>query len=156
MDPVSAVGIASAAAQFISFAAGILSTAAEIRQSASGRTVHEAHLDALSRNLIELIANLDGKLYDIRSSRNLSPNEEMVKRLGDSCDTIAADLQAAINQIKKPVLGRGHGLKKWTSFQQALRSLWNKNKIESLRQQLESLSQQLIISLLLALKYVYL
>ncbi|RSL94862.1 hypothetical protein CDV31_014150 [Fusarium ambrosium] len=59
MDPVSAVGIASASAQFITFASHVISTTAEIYDSANDTAESISNLDAVYSQLQKLCQNLN-------------------------------------------------------------------------------------------------
>ncbi|RSL52399.1 hypothetical protein CEP53_008087 [Fusarium sp. AF-6] len=59
MDPVSAVGIASASAQFITFASQVISTTAEIYDSENDTSESISNLDAVCSQLQKLCQNLN-------------------------------------------------------------------------------------------------
>ena len=66
---------------------------------------------------------------------------------------IAGDDSSALGGAMNKVKAQTHR-RKWSSFQQALRYVWNEDKVNNLSNRLQALRQELCVHLLVVLRYV--
>lgn len=76
-----------------------------------------------------------------------SANDTALRELCQSCNIVAKKLLSALNKVK--VQGKQQ---KWKSFRKALRSVWSKEDISSLEQQLARLRDELNLRVVVDLR----
>lgn len=129
MDPVTALGIAAATVQFISFAGDVISKSREIYSSADGTLLAQNELDTITKSLRSLCAPLRQWDPATEMQRRANPTELRLKDLCRGCVKVADELEKALEKLK--VHGAHH--RKWKSFRQALNSVKSDDEIERLR-----------------------
>ncbi|KAE8453239.1 hypothetical protein EG329_011306 [Mollisiaceae sp. DMI_Dod_QoI] len=137
MDPLTAVGLASNILQFVSFASDLFSGTQKLYGSNAGATAEHVELESLTRNLRKLAEN--AKLPETYESIHLSKDEETLKNLSEQCMEVSNELLSVLDGLK--VKGDDHRV--WASFSQALKSIWKKEEIDSLRNRLDRIGAQL-------------
>jgi hypothetical protein len=150
MDPVTALGIAAATVQFISFAGDVISKSREIYLSADGTSITQNELDTIAKSLRSLCAPF--RRWDPAGGmqRRANPTELKLKDLCKGCVRVADDLENALEKLK--VHGAHH--RKWKSFRQALSSVRSDDEIERLRTSLGQYRAQIDTTLLFILRCV--
>ncbi|KAF3928117.1 hypothetical protein AA313_de0203723 [Arthrobotrys entomopaga] len=143
LDPLSALGIAAAVVQFVDFSTKLISKGKEIYKSADGVTITHAEQSALSSRLAQLTRALAESINPFTTRNAPTPAEAALREVTLECMQFAEDFNDAINQLQ--VIG---GNRVWKSFRQALKSVWNKDKIEQQLVKQDRLRQQVIIHLL--------
>lgn len=136
MDPVTAIGIAGAVVQFVSFAHKLVSETREIHASAQSRSGHVATIDEIYTSLLRLNSQL-------QVSSTLNPNELesdgiikhvlAIRGLSQSCERDCAKLL----EIAQKLRGKGETGGKLQSFRVALKTLWKSSEIEELEERLQ-------------------
>jgi hypothetical protein len=145
-DPLTALSLASNILQLISFASDLISKGHEIYKSVDGKLVEHLELEAVTRSLRDLSRSLiESKLGD--STKKLSHTDEQLLVLSRHCNVLAGELIDAIQRLKV-----GEKKTAWNSFRQALRSVWNEEKIERLSDRLENYRRQIDTTLLISLR----
>jgi hypothetical protein len=150
MDPVTALGVAAATVQFISFAGDVISKSRELYLSADGTLVTQTELDTIAKSLVRLCAPI--KHWDpARGKRwRLNSTELELKGICQGCVREAESLQRGIEKLK--IQGSHH--RKWKSFRQALNSINSEREIEQLSTRLDRYRAQLDTTLLFILRSV--
>lgn len=96
MDPLSALGLASAILQIIDFSSKLVSGAAEVYSSASGTTVKFEDSDKSIESLRSLTRRLDVNI----TGGPLSSEERSLLETKHGCEQLSRDIQAIINSTK--------------------------------------------------------
>lgn len=144
MDPLTALGLASNVIQIISFISHLVSKSREIYKSADGELVEQLELQTIAKSLQDLSADLPSQLG---RQKSLSKTEKQLRDLSGCCNEVSIELIGAIQQLKA---GGNH--KKWSSFRQALNSIWEEDRINALSKRLERYRSQLDTTLLVSLR----
>src|ERR1700712_5369545 len=134
MDPVTALGAASAAVQLLDFVAKLLSTSIAIYKSKTDSVgAHEdlltitQSLKTLNEDVISKAAPGE-KLDDEEEIENHEADQtDAIQQLCVSCNEVAAELIGALNKLQK---GSGRS---WKSFLLALKTVWSDSEVNSLQ-----------------------
>lgn len=150
-DPASAIGLAASLVQFLAFASGLLKTSKQIYRSVDGSTDATAKFDIITRSLQELTNEIisEEQNFDLGmgSTRNGTVAEKELLQLSHRCKEVTAELLSALKSLKGKK-GIGH----WKSFWQALRFVWNENKINALAPKMEQYRRQIDTALLMSIR----
>lgn len=153
MDPASAIGLASSVVQLIDFTTKLIGKGNEIYKK--GSLPEHVELQEINEEFKKLSRNLTGSLkpdYYLPDALNqnapkLSPEEEALEKIANQCDEVAQDFIDLLNRLKSTG-GR------WRSFLVALKTVWTKEDIEKLQSKLKMYESQLVVNLLVVLRYV--
>ncbi|RDL30687.1 uncharacterized protein BP5553_10032 [Venustampulla echinocandica] len=137
MDPMSALGLAANIFQFIDFGTRLLSGTLEVYHSTTGASSENIEIEEISERLSIFSDELSTNPAS-RSSRDLA-----VAKFAGRCKVVSDELLEVVTELKV-VDGPN---RKWRSFRKALKTLWNKEKIQSLQNRLETVRQQLTLEL---------
>lgn len=160
MDPVSAVGVAAAAMQFLDFGLRLLSTSYDIYKSPSGRTAKQVTLSTIVDDLTDLL----DQTKDTTSAgyAYTSPAEEQLLRLSKECKALVAPLHEALGRLRKagpteftfeePQSGKEKSIRK--TLRAALKSVWEESEIDETIGKLDKMKRRMMTATLLALWYV--
>lgn len=149
LDPGSALGVASNIFQVIDFSARLISKGNQYYKSADGQLVEHAELSSMSRRLVELNSGLDQSLGAFNGRRQLSAEEEALRAVANECKNAAESFLATLRQFE---VSGNH--REWKSFRKAFKTVWGKEKMQEMLLRLEDQKHQLIIHLLVVMKYV--
>ena len=144
MDPLSALSVAASAVQFVDFSSRLVAGSLELHNSATGQLEEHIDLEHVTKNLDKLTTDL----YCSLSLDTLTENEQRLHELCRNCHGTAIELSKALDKLKAQ---RGS---KWESVVKALRSIWSREKIETLRERLDKHRQELILLILVMLRPV--
>ncbi|KAJ5015458.1 hypothetical protein K4K57_013124 [Colletotrichum sp. SAR 10_99] len=133
MDPVSAIGLASAVLSFIDFGTKIISGTQQIYDATSGAKQDNLTLEVVVRDLNELSTKLSGP-----DPENRTESDKDLCELAAECKRLAEDLKQLLDRIKPKVKGS-----KWHSFVSALKNERFAGEKEELRVRLEGCRGQL-------------
>lgn len=151
LDPLTALGLASNIVQLITFTGSIISKSNEIANSAQGGTVENLELEAITANLQTLSSQIitPRPHHDEggRESASVRQATTQLRELCEGCSEISQELLEVIRQI-----GGRKRSKNWSSFRQALLSVWKEKKIEALSKRLERYRRQIDTALLVSLR----
>jgi hypothetical protein len=129
LDPVSAIGLASSVIQIVDFSCKLVSKTREYRTSADGALIEHKELRAAANRLSALSKAIHGPLAKCRSLRKPTNVDIALGDIAGECLDQASELTQALQglQIDGP---RIDDRNMWKSFRQALKAIWNKEKIE--------------------------
>lgn len=148
LEPISALSVAAAVVQFAEFCSKLISKGNQYHRSTDGALVEHTELTAAAASLVNLTKDLDGSLKLIRQPGKISSEEESLKAVLEDCRKIASEFVAVLDTFKVPAVH-----KRWKSFRQAFKTMWNKDKIEEMLRRLNVAREQLVIHLLVVLRY---
>ena len=144
MDPVSALGVAAAVAQFLQFAGSLVSESQQLYKE--GALVDHIECENATKRLEGLVREVRGSLSDLDSLGKLSEDAQALMVICVRCNKLSEDLIAQLGELR--VEGKH---RRWSSFRQALKSVCSKDKIEGITAKLASckveLNQHLIVSI---------
>ena len=132
-EALAALGVASNIVQLIGFTSSLISTGSELYKSSDGELVEHTELEAIANHLQTLNRQIiwEPKLDAQRRRQSLTKSERQLKELCESCNEVAGELLTGIRELRS-----GGDNKIWRSFQQALTSVWNRDKIRNLTERL--------------------
>ena len=140
MDPSTGLGIASGIVQFVDFSWRLLHEFQDLYKSGTGMTADNDVIEIIARDL----ALHNNELLVPSFPSNLP---EPFFRLASRCKAVADELLRVLDEIK---VKNPH--KKWTTFVQALRSVWKKERVTNLLERMERLRGQMHFSIQLMLR----
>jgi hypothetical protein len=147
MDPLTALSVAGNVVQFIQFGCQIISKEQQIYRSASGSLTENVDIETVANDFRSLSTRLKQSSNSLHGSR-VTADEKALHEMCDKCIDIADDLIAHLDQLK--VKGDHH--RKWKSFRQALKSVWNERELDSIVDRLSMFRQELEMHILVSLK----
>ena len=137
-DPFTAISLAGNIAQFIDFSCKLFSASKSIYTSKSGLSNDGEDLHTLTANL----QSISGKLKPVPLQSPKSNVSDELQDLALRCDNIATELLTVLNKL---ALRDKHS--RWDSFYAALKTTWNKGKIDEMSKRLDSYRLQLVLEL---------
>jgi predicted nuclease with TOPRIM domain len=146
LEPLTAIGLAGTLIQFVDFSSKIVSKASAIYASADGALPENQDAETVAQSL----QVLDAKIRAGLATSSGTKSEEALKELCGECDSVAQELLKALEKLK--IYDRKT---KWKSMRQALKSVSSKGKIDDISKRLENLRDQLSLSFLVELRYVW-
>jgi Fungal N-terminal domain of STAND proteins len=142
MDPVSALGVASATVQFLDYASKLLAGTIKVYKSSDDTTGANKDLKAIAENL----HSLNQRVIISKPLKATSPTTEFdgaeIEQLCIACNQVAVELIEAIEKLQK----RDGSL--WASFRIALKTMWSEGEINSLQQRVDGYRQQISLHIL--------
>lgn len=148
LDPVSAVGLASSVIQIVDFSCKLVSKTREYRTSADGALIEHKELRAAADRLSALSKAIHGPLAKCRSLRKPTNVDLALGDIAGECLDQASELAQALQELQID-----DSRNTWKSFRQALKAIWNKEKIEQIRRRLDTLREHVVIHLLVSIRY---
>jgi len=146
MDPFSALSISAAAVQFDEFACKIVCKSKELYKSADGVTCDIRDTETVTTRLRDLSKDLKASVPPATNK-----GHERLRKICEDCEKVSRTLCDRISSIR---VSSGHSNRKWKSFRQALKFVWNKSELDSMAHRLTSLRVELDTQMLVLLKYV--
>ena len=111
-------------------------------------------LERVAQNLAEMNSELMRSQISMPNGfMSLSLAERQLKNLCEECDVVSRESLAKLDTLKIRSRSR---YKRWDSFRQALKGMWNEGELRALEKRLESIRPQLDTNLLICLRYVIL
>jgi uncharacterized protein YukE len=135
MDPVSALGAASAAIQFFDFVSKLLTKSFEVYASSSELTGEHEDLQIITENLTSYNQALISAAGGVGNAE--------ISSLCQSCNQVTENLMDVLKKLQK---------KKWTHWENfciVLRTIWSEREITSLRERVNGYRQQISFQILL-------
>lgn len=137
MDPVTAISLAGAVVQFVSFAYKLVAKTREIHESASGQSENVATVEEIYTCLLRFSSQLqassaEGPKLDLTESHGVARHVFAINELCRSCEKDCQKLLVMARQLQGKG-GAGHRLQ---SFRAALKTLWKSSEIEELEERL--------------------
>ncbi|KAI3336812.1 hypothetical protein HD806DRAFT_19017 [Xylariaceae sp. AK1471] len=163
MDPFNALSIAASIVQFVNFTLDVLRDCREIRQA--GQPLTFEAFEQTTNDLIKLTSILKSQA---RLSKNptspLAEHEKALDSLVVECSSIAQELANALKSLKPKKIDHaeaearaqaGKNVKHhgpiWTSFLQALKTIWKADYIDGLKSRLNIYREELVMRILACL-----
>lgn len=149
MDPVSALGVASAVFQFVDFSGSLISSTYRIHKSGSRDSALDKDVKTITTKLQSLN---DGLRRGIDQSGKGQRSQTLVQinSLCTDCSAVADELIAVTDK-----LSRQGKQDLWDSFRLALRTRWSQEKVDNLQKRLDSFREQISMHLLVVIRYVH-
>jgi hypothetical protein len=144
LDPLTALGLASNIVQLITFTSDLVAKGRDIYQSTDGALVENLELEAITKSLRELSIEV---VPPVSRGFPLTKVEGQLQQLCEGCQNVADELLKVIQKLKTQGPHKG-----WTSFRQALNSVWREDEIQALSIRLERYRRQIDTTLLLSLR----
>ncbi|KAF7940040.1 uncharacterized protein EAE98_000167 [Botrytis deweyae] len=151
MDPITALGVAAAVIQFIDYSTGIALKGREIYKS--GELGANVKLGEATNRLQNLVEPLRSSLHSgIQNAPSPSPADadRALKDICTKCIDLSEELRGLLGSLKLNLSVKHPRL---ASFQQAVRAVWNEEKIQGLKSRLGDLRSNLETHVLVDLRY---
>lgn len=142
MDPLSAIGLASAIVAFVDFSWNLVTGTWEVYHSLDGVTAENARLEDAAHGLESLTQALKADI-PVKTKA-----EENIQGLAKDCEAYAKELKDLLNEMK--ITGRKFWLGK--SLIAKLKSHRNKDKVDRLKCQLQEFRAQIQLNLTVILR----
>jgi hypothetical protein len=133
MDPLSAIGLASAIIQFVDFGSKILVTGYETYHSVHGTINDNIELESLTRSLYKFQEQLT------ISPKQLGHSDPELQKLAQESSNIAGDLLQLLESFKVKEQGL---IRTWGVLRESCRAAWKKDEIAKKEKLLNSISSQ--------------
>lgn len=144
MDPLSAIGLASAIVQFVDFGSRIAHDAKCIYKSTTGVTVENENIEFT----IEQLQTISGMLKQRIPSSPLYFLDEPLISLAKRCETLSNELLELLKAVKAKSPSS-----KWASFLAAVKAELQKEERNGVIARLQECRQQLEVHLLVTARY---
>jgi hypothetical protein len=132
MDPLSAVGLAGAIVQFVSFSREVVSLGKEIYKSPSGTRQESIEIGTMLQDLSELHTSFR------HHQHGTLENSSTLSSLVDQCEPIYAELQKILGSLE------AHGSNpKWSSLRAAVKVVWKEKEMNDMEKRLRRLQRQI-------------
>ncbi|KUJ18696.1 uncharacterized protein LY89DRAFT_774731 [Mollisia scopiformis] len=142
LDPLTALGLASNIVQTVQFTSDLISKSREYH--VDGSLVKQLELEAITVNLRTLSQDL---VVPGSGGVRAAKTERQLRELCIGCQEVSDELLVTVQSLKV----RGfHNT--WTSFRQALKSVWKEEKIKTLEERLERYRRQIDTTLLISIR----
>ncbi|KAH6856112.1 hypothetical protein B0I37DRAFT_351213 [Chaetomium sp. MPI-CAGE-AT-0009] len=143
MDPLSALSVAAAVAQFAEFGYKLLKNTHEIYQSSSGQNAKTIDITTVSKDLRTLAEDMDQRIGDIQG-----PSAVIFRRLCQECRSVYDQLAAILEAVRRNASGSNKLSVAAASFTSAVRLASKTGQIEELASRLGEVRQQMTVALL--------
>jgi hypothetical protein len=149
MDPISALGVAAAAVQFADYSGTVVKRLIDVyRFIDSGGSIEEFQvLKGDADKLLTLNQRLKGSLDRNKLRRPRTATEDDLLTIANECIDIGSKLSESLRELDVE-----KGRSKLETLRTAIKAVANKQKLESLRQRLAGLQQQLMSFILLSFR----
>jgi hypothetical protein len=143
LDPLSALSVGSNVIQLIDFMTKLVSKSQQLYTSVDGALFENQDLEATTERLVALNKVTDA--LPRTSHKRRRQFDEAVKASSAEADK----LLGVLHKLKvRPIDGR------WKSFQQAINSVWNQEKIDELSGRLQRHREEIIMHMLVSIRFV--
>ncbi|PVH99430.1 hypothetical protein DM02DRAFT_629355 [Periconia macrospinosa] len=149
MDPLTAVGLASNVVQFVDFACKVTTEGVKIYRGAGKKGEWDEHdtLESLTESLQEHNKALQGSINGQHQPQStLSQTDRELLRMCEECQSMTVRFLSALRRL------RSSRVTVWSSFTDALKTVWSEGDISKMRQTLESYRQQITLYLLASVR----
>lgn len=147
MDPLTVLSVAGNIVQFIQFGCQIVSKGQQIYRSTTGSLTENVDIETVANDFRALSTQLKQSSNSFYGS-SVTADEKALHEMCDKCTDISNNLIAHLEQLK--VKGDHH--RKWKSFRQALKSVWNEKELDRIAERLLMFRQELETRILVSLK----
>ena len=133
LEAFAAVSLTGNIIQFLNFSCSLLNKTRDIHRAASGLPIEHLELDTISQDLTTLSANIKTELH----------SDPILATLANRCGILSTELLAAVKELHN-VHTTFRSLR-WKSFRQALKSIWEKDRIAEMQSRLNNLRDQVMV-----------
>lgn len=147
MEPFSALAVATSAVQFIDFTAKVLSQTHTLRNSSTGQSEDHRNLESVTKSLKQISASLSSNAGNTDGASVQSQDDKDLQMLCQNCQTISIQLLDCLKRLKVE-----NGSTCWSTFRQALQTIWSREELDALEKNLDRCRQQLMICILVSLR----
>lgn len=145
MDPISAVGLASAVVQFVQFASTLVRGTHEIYKSSEGVSQGSLELDQIYSRLFGLSSHLAGRTDSSRSDAQTllgskSPEDDL-NQLASTCEAACADLLRLVEKLR---VSDGK-IRLCRSFKAAMKEVLKQTELRKLQQRIDRLKFDMML-----------
>lgn len=145
LDPLSAIGLASAIVQFVDFSGRLISETREIYGAGKGLLKQNQELEEITQDLKKFCQDLTPDQPEQAPAP--SDDEVVLQEISKTCKDIAVELLLVLDKLKAK--GR---YEKFESFKKALRSALKREKIEEIKARIDRAQAQLHLRLIALVK----
>jgi hypothetical protein len=145
LDALSAVSLAATIIQFVDFSSKIVSKGYHLYESADGVLSENARLGYVIADL----KSLNTRLQKHEKLGCLTKEEQALEDLSSQCSIIAKELLERLDKLNVEANTKN---RKWKSFRQALKSVWNKKALDEMAATLSEYRNQIELHILLSLR----
>lgn len=153
MEALAALGLAANIVQFIQFTSNLISYASEAYSSASGATTTTINLEKVYGRLSAFSLNLQGsESTDVGFLLNSQaiPYQQSFQNRADTAALVdlGKECEATCNQLletTRNLRAKDGRWRRFQSFQTALKTVWNQNKIDDLQKRLDRYQGLLVL-----------
>jgi hypothetical protein len=150
LDPLSALSVAASVVQFVDFASKIICKGKEVYASTDGVLQENMQNETVTARLLEMTKRLKKPLVQVgSSSEEERAQHRRLHEICKECSEISKELLQHLGDLKVP---KGSEHRRWKSFRQALKSVWEKQAIDSMAKRLEGLRTELHTHILVVLR----
>jgi hypothetical protein len=136
VEAFAAISLAGNITQFIDFTSKLIIQSLRLYKSDSGVLAENVELQAVAEDLKRLSGSLTVRFLAT------SEADEGIIALARSCRAESDKLLSALERLKAQP-----GNRKWQSFLQALKHIWEKERVEEFQKNMERFQTQLILHL---------
>lgn len=133
--------------QFLDFASKIVSKGREIYNSSSGTLLPNDELEMVANDFPVINKRLKMSIPPASKITTLSTDEQALGAVAEKCTAIGQELLDALERLNLPGKKR-----KWQSLYQALKTVWNQDKIDGISTRLSLFRDELELHLLVSMK----
>lgn len=148
MEPLSALGVATAVVQFLDFAGKVVAGTYEIYTAKPGAA--GTSLEDVTSSLLRVNGDLK-KAISSPAALNLSQTDKDIVSLGKRCEDLGTRLISTLAKIHINASSSKCG-KLFSSFKAALLTVWKQSEVEALCRDLEGHRSQISLLILVALR----
>ena len=153
LDPLTAIGLASAIVQFVAYGSKVIGMASEIYKSADGALKDNAALEDWTIKIDQSSDRILLPSTVTASGEGISDDEKVLTELASTSKVAAGDLLSLLHDLRGV---RSGSHKKWESLRKAVsaQSPWDKDKIQRLETKLKGLQEEISHRLVVMIRHV--
>ncbi|ORY13816.1 hypothetical protein BCR34DRAFT_456125, partial [Clohesyomyces aquaticus] len=140
MDPLTALGVAANAIQFIQFTGALLEQGWALYE---GREYPATNLDLATNDLNQIVKQLSSTTLSRKNQWSLTSKSKSLEQILSRCETLSATLLSNLNDLRVSRPGQ-----KWESFCKAMKAMKKKSELQAMEKSINTLRDQLNTHLL--------
>jgi hypothetical protein len=148
MDPLSALGCASAIVQFVDFGTKLLGTTYEVFQSVDGATNAHLHLSGLCRQLQYLGEKIQSRGSRARRKGHTEDQAHLLE-LASKCRLLAKEILDTLNDLQ---VDKSKRFQSWHALRAAIASALSAKRLAELQARLDDLRNQLSLHIVFMMR----
>lgn len=143
MDPLSALGLATAVIQITQFSGELIRGARHASQTADGLLLSNANI----KEVAETLSSLTAQLVISRDPLALSREETLLREIGSQCQDVSASILSRLRKLQQK-----QSRNSWNNVSQTFTQLLSQGETNALAAKLGSIREQLDTTLLICLR----